>query len=152
MPAPPAIQGVMLWIDPPVVILSEKTGMPQKSYSPGDMVGEFKIVSIDSQKIVLEWHGKKVEKTLDELVSKNVALNPQPDMAAPPPRPAASGPVGLGPTSASTASAAPGVDMGGGFRGCQPNDSSAAGTVVDGYKKVIGASPMGASCHWEPAK
>lgn len=151
MPKPPAIQGVMLWIDPPVVILSEKAGAPQKSYSPGDKVGEFTIVSIDQQKIVLEWRGKTVEKSLDELVSKSVYENP-PEAPAPPARPASGGPVALGPTSVTQTPAGPGADMGGGFRGCQPNDSSATGTIVEGYKKVIGVSPMGASCHWEPVK
>lgn len=42
-----------------------------------------------------------------------------------------------------------GVDLGSGFRACVPSDHSPAGTVVDGYRKVVGKSFMGRTCLWE---
>jgi len=41
-----------------------------------------------------------------------------------------------------------GIDLGSGFRACLPSDHSPAGTVVDGYRKVIGKTFMGRSCLW----
>ncbi len=41
-----------------------------------------------------------------------------------------------------------GIDLGSGFRACVPDDQSPTGTVVDGYRKVIGKSLMGRSCLW----
>jgi len=41
-----------------------------------------------------------------------------------------------------------GIDLGSGFRACVPSDHSPAGTVVDGYRKVVGKSFMGQSCLW----
>jgi hypothetical protein len=45
-----------------------------------------------------------------------------------------------------------GDDMGGGFRTCVPGDSSPAGTVLAGYKKVLAQTMFGQTCHWEPAQ
>jgi hypothetical protein len=33
---------------------------------------------------------------------------------------------------------------------CAPGDKQRAGTVVDGYKKVVGKTPFGEVCRWEP--
>ena len=43
----------------------------------------------------------------------------------------------------------PGVDVGEGLKGCQVGDSTPAGAVVDGYRKVIAQTPFGGSCRWE---
>jgi len=40
----------------------------------------------------------------------------------------------------------------GGFRACVPADTSPAGTVHSGYRKVQSMSIFGASCDWEPNK
>jgi hypothetical protein len=45
-----------------------------------------------------------------------------------------------------------GNDMGAGFRGCVAGDNSPAGTIKDGYKKVISRGLMGQACYWEQAK
>jgi hypothetical protein len=37
-----------------------------------------------------------------------------------------------------------------GIKLCQAGDSNPAGTVVDGYRKVIKATPFGGICSWEP--
>ena len=149
MPPLPIAYGVMLWGNPQIVILSEKEGAQQKSYHPGDEVGQFKLVSVDNKEIVLEWHGRKIGRPLSELVSKN----------APPPEPLVNAPrpiTGLllisGPESNSGSTLGPGVDMGGGARACIAADASPAGTVANGYKKVEGITPFGSSCHWETVK
>ena len=41
-----------------------------------------------------------------------------------------------------------GTDMGAGFRACVAGDKSPGGTIVDGYKKVVSKSFVGASCLW----
>ena len=42
--------------------------------------------------------------------------------------------------------------LAGGYKTCTPGDSSPAGTVADGYRKVLVATPFGNSCHWEEVK
>ena len=69
----------------------------------------------------------------------NVIVDPPPPAPAPP-KPAPPKEPGLG------------VDMGGGFRACVPGDPSPAGTVLNGYRKVVAQSLMGPSCHWEQVK
>ena len=149
MPPLPTAHGVMLWIDPPTVILSLKEGDPQKSYHPGDEVGPFKLVSVDHQNIVLEWHGKQVKTPLSELVSKNAPL---PDLPSRPSAPQSNGVTSLSGPSAAGGSNGPGADMGGGARACVAGDTAPSGTVSNGYKKVEGTTPFGSSCHWEAVK
>ena len=47
---------------------------------------------------------------------------------------------------------APGVDIGGGRKGCIAGDSSPTGTIVDGYKKVSYAYAFGPICYWESSR
>ena len=63
---------------------------------------------------------------------------------APPPAPVQRPPENVRP--------APGVDIGGGRRGCLPGDSSPAGTVADGYKKVSTNYAFGPICYWESTR
>jgi len=156
-PAPPPVppfpvaRGVMLWEGaPPTVVLSEKSGGPQKGYHPGDRIGEWKVVSVDKQYLALEWNGQQFKKRLDELMDRT----PLQEAPAPPPvqsntpAPAKSG-QNLGEAGKSTG---PGIDVGGDTRACAPGDSAPAGTVQDGYKKVVSATPFGAACRWEKVK
>ena len=43
-----------------------------------------------------------------------------------------------------------GADMGADIRGCVADDKSPAGTIVDGRKKMVNATPFGTVCRWEP--
>jgi len=54
-------------------------------------------------------------------------------------------------TSAKSVSetARPGANVGQGYRGCVAGDNSPAGTIVDGFRKVMTTSPFGVSCGWE---
>jgi hypothetical protein len=47
---------------------------------------------------------------------------------------------------------ASGMDFGRGMRGCQAGDTSPAGTVAEGWVKVLKATPFGTHCYWEQAK
>ncbi len=149
MPPLPFAYGVMDFGSGPIVLLAEKAGGQNKSYHPGDKIGEFKIASVSSRDITFEWDGKEIKKRLEELVDKKAgeiaaaaaetAAANAPKAAAPPPPPP---PV---------AEAKPGIPMGEN-KGCQPGDNSPAGTVADGYKKVRVNSPFGSTCYWEPVK
>jgi len=145
----PVARGIMLWDGtPPTVVLAEKPGAAQRGYHPGDSIGQWKIVSIDNQYVVLGWDGKEFQKRIDELLDRTPI-----EMASVTPTPA--GP-SKPPPSANTTLNSPdpkiGADMGG-ARACVAGDSSPAGTVLSGMKKVVTASPFGgATCRWEPAQ
>ena len=156
MPPLPFYHGQMS-LGAPVALLSLK-GNDQKGYHVGDEVGPFKLVAFDRESITLDWEGKTVERKLAELRPKEPAqAEARPAGAAAPP-PSAPAVVSLTGGAASAASpSAPstpqlGNDMGNGFRGCAVGDTSPAGTVVDGYKKVMSRTAVGSSCHWELAK
>jgi hypothetical protein len=161
MPALPSYSGQMA-LGQPVIFLTLAGASEQKGYRSGDDVGPFKVVSFDRETVTFEWDGKTVERELSSLKPKE----------APPPvaqnnAPAAT-PAGAQPTSGITSLAvtttnlatnsnankgpALGNDMTGGFRGCVAGDSSPAGTILDGYRKVVSQGLMGSSCHWEQIK
>jgi hypothetical protein len=150
VPPLPVYHGQMNFGEP-VLILS--TGQSdQKSYRKGDAVGKFKLVAFDRENVTLEWDGKDLEHKLTDLAPKEaqaipsqVALAPTAAPAAPVTSLAASAPRNLGGNDAPQL----GVDMGG-PRACVAGDNSPAGTVLNGYKKVVVATLMGQSCHWEP--
>lgn len=153
-PAPPKPQppfpvahGVMLWDGvPPTIVLSEKSGGPQKGYHPGDTIGPWTVVSVDSSYADFEWDGKEFKKRIDELIDRSPIAQAAPAPAAP----AAAAKSAVQPLS--TSRSGPGIDVGGGFKACDANDGSPDGTVVDGMKKIVTATPFGNSCHWEPSK
>ncbi len=147
VPPLPVAYGVLDFGGGPTAILSPRPGASQRSYRVGEMIGEFLLAEAGTEEIVFEWEGKRIRKRLEELAPRpSEASAPQESAqapAAPPPPPAAA-------TSLSPAElAAPGVDLGGQVRGCQPGDTSPAGTVRDGYRKVVTVTPFGSSCRWE---
>ena len=151
LPPFPVARGVMLWDGvPPTVVLSEKSNGAQRGYHPGDTIGEWTIVSIDNQFVTFEWNGKQFQKRLDELLDKTLVASEAP--AASP----AAAPTNLTQAPAvqslSPKAAGPGIDIGGNMRGCVAGDSSPAGTIVDGMKKVVSATPFGSVCRWESAQ
>ena len=149
VPPFPVARGVMLWGGaPPTIVLSEKAAAQQRAYHPGETMGPWKILSIDDKFVVFEWDGKEFKKRIDELLDKTPV-----EVASAAPAAAAqrtqTGNVSLN----AGAKSGPGVDMGSGVRACVAGDSTPAGSVVDGMKKVVTASPFGgAVCRWEPVK
>ena len=154
MPPLPSYHGQMA-IGDPIVFLTLGNAQ-QKRYRAGDKVGPFKLVSFNSEIITLDWDGKKIERTLQDLAPKEApAARAQPagqsSAAAPAAVPAVkslSGNV----TSLSDNNPTLGFETGPGFRACNSNDNSPNGTIVDGYKKVEAQSMMGKSCYWEKVK
>ena len=146
VPAFPIVRGVMLWPgSPPTVVLSASTGGSQKGYRPGDVIGEWKITSVDNKYLGLEWDGKQFKKRLDELFDKSSVV------AEVPQAPAASAPNSAASTTnlAASGNTKYGPDTGRGDRACVVGDTSPAGTVADGFKKVVTTTPFGSSCRWE---
>jgi hypothetical protein len=150
VPPFPVARGLMLWEGvPPTVVLSERVGGEQKSYHPGDTIGEWKIVSVDSRYLVLGWNGKEFKKRLDEILDKsNLVAEVAPAPAATPAAPVAPASTNL----SNNAKTGPGLDLGNNTKGCIPGDPSPSGTVVDGMRKVVTATPFGSGCQWVSAK
>lgn len=145
----PVAHGVMIWDGvPPTIVLSEKAGGPQKGYRPGDTIGPWTLVSVDSSYADFEWDGKEFKKRIDELIDRTPIAQ-----AAPPPASAAAPATPVAAKTLSNAShAGPNLDLGAGFKSCYADDGSPEGTVVDGMKKMVTATPFGSNCRWEPAK
>ncbi len=131
------------------VVMSVDAGSPHQGIQIGEMIGQFKLVDVNTEEITLEWEGQTIRKKLEELQDHGAPQPQQQVAAAPAPPPArtetAAAPVQQSPLG-------PGQDIGGGFRACQPNDSNAAGAVVDGFRKVVLLSPFGQTCRWDPAR
>ena len=140
MPAQPVLRGVMNLGDGPIAIMAEKAGAQHREYRKGEMVGEFKIAAIGAQEVVLEWEGKRVTRTVEQIApaEQAQAVTERTPGAAPPP--------------VVKTALGPGNEIAAGTRACQVNDSNPAGAVVDGFRKVVVPSPFGPSCRWEAVK
>ena len=152
MPDVPKYYGQMNIGDGPMALLAERSGMPQKAIKPGEGIGQFKLVDVNTSDITFTWNynGTVVRRTLSAMLDQSpppaVAGSSGSDgrsvqPAAPPPPPE--------PKSAK----GPGGEVSGfGTRPCDPNDSMPAGSVVDGYKKTVGRTPFGSFCVWDRVK
>ena len=150
VPPFPVARGVLIWEGtPPAIVLSVRPGGQQRAYREGDRVGEWKLVSMDNQYVTFEWDGKEFKKRIDELMDRSALVAESAPAAAAPSAPTAPKTQSL----SDTKSGGPGVDVGSpDMRGCKSDDDSAPGTVVDGYKKVVSATPFGKACRWEQVK
>lgn len=149
VPPFPVARGVMLWGGvPPTVVLADKAGGQQRGYHPGEKIGEWTIVSVDNSYVVFEWNGKQFKKRIDEL------LDHTPVIVAEAPAQAAAGPAAPKPVQslADSATSGPGVDIGADMKACIAGDTTPAGTIVNGMKKVEGQTPFGSACRWEKVK
>ncbi len=154
MPPLPRYYGLMNF-GTPRVILAPAPGQTQKSYSVGDTIGEFRLAAIAQSGLVFEWDGKQVPAAYAEIQDRSSNAPPEtaPSSASSTPsRPqeAAGVKAVSSVTSVSSAEASrPGAETGTGIKACQPGDSSPAGAVVDGYRKLVTETPFGKSCRWE---
>lgn len=142
MPPLPIYHGMMNLGDGPVAVMSVNASAPHQEVHPGDPIGPFKLVDVNSEEITLEWDGKTIHKQADEMSDHAAREAPQPTQAQ-------TAPAAPAPPVASTPQG-PGEDTGRGFRICQPNDSNPTGTVVDGYLKTSATTLFGRQCRWEP--
>jgi hypothetical protein len=144
MPPLPVYHGMMNIGDGPAAILSVNATSPEMEIHPGEEIGQFKLVDVNAQEIALEWDGKVIHKTVDEILdraTREVAAdsNTQAQAAPPPPMlPVIKTPLG------------PGEDTGRGYKICIPNDSTPYDSVVDGYRKISIKTPFGDVCRWDP--
>lgn len=143
MPPLPVAYGAMFFGEPSIILAMPNAKVSQRIYHKGEAIGDFKLVNFDNQQIVFEWNGKTVERNLDQIMAKASDAPAQETAAAQ--KPAT--------TVASTATTAgPGPANGDGNRACVPGDTSASGTVVDGFRKFETVGPFGRACRWEPVK
>lgn len=153
IPEFPLAYGVLMMADPPIIMMAAKKGATQKGYRPGEVIGDFKITGFNSSSITFEWDGQKFTKNIRDLVDRDAqtAAATQQNRQNIPAESAA--PAAPAPAKAITETAAqpkgPGIDTGGGIRACSPGDSAPAGTISDGFKKVVSESPFGKVCRWE---
>jgi len=151
MPSLPVTYGVLMLADPPIIMMAGKKGEAQKGFRPGDQIGDFKIVSFDTRNITFDWKGQKVLRTVSELADRDpatAALMNQQNV----PAPVEQQNVQQVQTIQASRPEGPGKDIGGDMRACVANDSTAAGSVQDGYRKIVSATPFGTVCRWEKIK
>ena len=144
MPPLPVYHGMMNIGDGPAAILSVNAASPQMEIHPGEPIGPFKLVDVNTQEIALEWDGKIIHKSVDDLLdrtTRQVVADANASAPAGPPPPVL--PVIQTPLG-------PGEDTGRGYKVCQPNDSTPENSVVDGYRKVSLRTPFGNACRWDP--
>ena len=147
VPPLPVAHGVLDLGSGPTVILSEQSGQPQRAYRVGDRVGEFMLAEVTAAELAFVWEGKEIRKKLEDLKPLEAAPAEAPPAAAPS-KPKST----VVATSTTVASGPSDIDMGGGIRACRPGDTSPAGPISGGYKKVVTATPFGQVCRWEPVK
>jgi len=145
MPPLPIVRGI-LNLDGVTAIMSENPKATQKEVHPGETIGEFKLLAINNQEIVLEWDGQQLRRRVSELFDHTIPEPAAPAASAPSPATAPK------PVPTVTQKSGPGVDMGAGRKACIAGDSSPVGTVVDGLKKVTWETPFGQGCAWEPPR
>jgi len=123
------------------VMLSVNKDSPQQAIRPGEAIGQFKLVDVNTEEMTLEWEGQTIRKKVEELTAAPSPAEPAaarveaPTGPTQPPPPVKSG---------------PGEMTQFGFKTCAINDGNDEGKVMDGYKKVMHTTPFGPSCTWEP--
>ena len=146
MPELPRYHGQMNIGDGPMALLVEHPGLAEKALKPGDIIGHFKMLDVNTNEIVFQWteNGEIVKRSLRELSDRSqVGAAVAPGAAAPappPPPPPQASPLGPGDMTPQ------------GLKTCQANDSTPDGTVTGGFRKVSIAGPFGKTCIWEPVK
>jgi len=147
MPKLPALYGVMNLLDGTTAIMSEKPETRHVGVRPGEKIGEFTLVAVNRDEITFAWEGKEVTRKIDAMIDRAGPAAPAPSGAQ------RSGPavVAVPPQAQPTrGEPAPGAEVAKGIRACQRGDTSPAGTVADGYKKLVTPTPFGDSCRWVP--
>jgi hypothetical protein len=144
-PPMPLLYGVMGLPSGMTAMLAEKRDAPTRAIKAGEMVGAMKLVALNTRVLTFEFDGERKEKAVDELVFRGA-----PEVAAAPAGPAnpANGAAAQAARNAPAPTPKPGTEIGAQMKACQPGDVSPAGTVVEGYKKVVEQTPFGPACRW----
>lgn len=159
MPPLPVVYGVMGLPSGVKALMAERSGAPSKPVHAGDTIGEFKIAALDPQTVVFNWEGKDISRKVEDLMDRSnrsapAAAPPSGGPAAPPPNAAAANQQpGNPPPPPVRPAPLTGVEVGSAThpaRTCAPGDTSPPGAVVDGYRKVVTATPLVSICRWVP--
>lgn len=146
MPPLPKYHGTMNIGDGPRALLAIGNG-PSQAVKPGEEIGPFKLVDVNTVDITFEWQGQIARRTLDQMTDRSTqttASNADDGRSVQPAVPAAApAPVVKTPTG-------PGESTAFGFRTCDPNDSLPEGTVKEGFRKTTYKTPFGSACRWDP--
>jgi type II secretory pathway component PulC len=151
MPALPRVYGVMSLGGAPRVVMSPAKGGDQRSYLPGESIGEFKLVQVTQRGVVFEWDGQAVGGTFEELKDDT----PPPQTSAPASSsPAPAKPAAVVSSVGASSAKGPGELLTGSedTKACVDGDNSPAGTVNGGFRKVVTRTPFGEICRWEKVK
>lgn len=152
-PPLPSYHGMMNFGDPqgPIALITQHDSPGHEEVHSGEMIGEFKLMAFDRQEMTLGWQGRVIHKRLNDGGSEPAKSKAPPVGLEPLPR---NGVIpGQAPPDADQPKPqgrelGPGTEMTDTVRGCQAGDSSAPGTVSDGYRKEVNISPMGPQCIW----
>jgi hypothetical protein len=106
-------------------------------------------VDVNTSEITFAWtfNGELVRRSLSSLLDHTAAAAPVVGSDAPrspPPAPPQAPPI--------KSAIGPGDLTSQGTRLCDVNDSTPAGSVVNGFRKTEGRTPFGAYCVWDPVK
>ena len=117
-----------------------------REVKPGDRIGQFTLLDVNTKDITFQWKDQQVRKSLEEILDRSQAEASAPAGSNPAPAAAPQAPAiksQVGPVGEASQF---------GRRACDPNDSYPTGAVVDGWRKVSSPTPFGAACFWERAK
>jgi hypothetical protein len=147
LPPLPVARGVMNLGDGPFVLMAEKEQARFLPVRPGQTVGPFTLAKLEGDQVTLTFEDKTIVKRIDD-------LRPRVESATAAPSGGAQGytPPDRAPVVAAPAPAKPGTELTPSLRACVAGDSSAPGTVTDGYRKIVTKTPFGESCRWELVK
>jgi hypothetical protein len=127
--------------------MAEKRGESPRMVKAGDTIGEFKLLALDERDVTFQWNGQEIKRKIEDLIDRSGHDNTQGAQQA------ASGPAAPPPPGPNLPPPPPagertGVVLTETTRACRPGDTSPAGSVEDGYRKVVTMSPFGAVCRW----
>lgn len=146
MPPLPLCYGVMNLGDGAgaAAILAENDKATHQLMHPGATIGQFKLVDVNTDEIVLEWHGKEIRKALSEIAA---APGEQPQAQEP-----AQARTEEAPATPAPVKAGPGEETGRGYRTCSINDGLPDGAEREGYRKKMYQTAFGPQCAWYPVQ
>jgi len=142
-PPLPSFYGMMNLGDGYIAIMSKSGSSDQQEVRAGEMIGEFKLVAFNPKEITLEWEGQTIHQRTDEVAPQSRRSTGAATTALP----SATNPVNT--PAVVMADKGPGADNGMANRPCQIGDTSAPGTVQEGFRKVVRPGPFGNTCYWE---
>ena len=131
--------------------MSPDAKSPGKSIKVGEKIGEFELASLTQDEISLKWEDKTVTRSVSEMIYQG--LEKAPAAGAPQQLASAAPPLAAAPQPPPSGGGKPGGDVGGtseGFKMCTAGDNSPAGTVADGFRKVLTSTPFGTPATGNP--